>query len=178
MSTSMPSESMFGRNYKVGYALLIMNVVLGCLAGIYNEALLKRYEIDSIWFQQTILYGWGVLFHGLALFLPYNSDPIRRNGFFAGYSPLIIFIIVLNSLFGICVGFVLKFLDNMVYVMAQSIILVVVTVVSSLILEFNPPYIFYACVFDVAASVFFYHRFRPIYDWIPPEDLDEISDGI
>ena len=55
-------------------------------AGVYSELLLKKDgSLHSIHLQNMLLYSWGILFNGVALFVK-DRERLAAHGLFDGYS--------------------------------------------------------------------------------------------
>jgi UDP-galactose transporter len=101
-----------------GSALDYFFVLFSCFAsstgGVFTEKLLKgksdARECDSIHWQNIQLYFFGVLFGWLA-FVVKNTDH-STNGIFTGFNSAAYAMIVSQTMLGLSVSFVLKYIDN------------------------------------------------------------------
>jgi len=103
----------------VGVMLTLLTCLLSSVAGVANEALLKRDgNLHSIFLQNIILYAWGVIINAHVL-VARDYETMLANGVFVGYSIFVVLLIVVNSATGLCIAAVLKHCDNLVRVFAH-----------------------------------------------------------
>lgn len=108
-----------------GYVLILVNVIVSCAAGVWNEHIIKNYG-TSVNAQNAILYTFGVLINlCLFLFAPpkwigggsvtsINADGeevVRQLGFFEGYNFAVLAVIMANGSVGLVITMVYKYAD-------------------------------------------------------------------
>lgn len=118
-----------------GYFLGILSAFLSALAGVYTEFLMKKND-DSLYWQNIQLYGFGVLFNFLRLWLEGGWGKIWR--LFEGYD-MITWLVVLNlGCTGLLVSWIMKYADNIVKVYATSMAMLLTMILSILLFHFKP----------------------------------------
>ncbi|KAJ1638596.1 nucleotide-sugar transporter-domain-containing protein [Pavlovales sp. CCMP2436] len=101
-----------------GFLLMVVSCFLSALGGIYSEKLLKGKMSDSIHWQNTQLYAWGILFNALGTLI--HDPQVLAQGFFTGYNKWTWLVIANNALNGLCISALLKFSDNIMRVFAHA----------------------------------------------------------
>ena len=93
----------------LGYFFVLLSCFASSTGGVLTEKLLKG-ESDSIHWQNIQLYFFGVLFGWLAFVV--NTTDTSSNGVFAGLNLAVYAMIVSQTMLGLSVSFVLKYIDN------------------------------------------------------------------
>mmetsp|Transcript_11216 Transcript_11216/g.52057 ORF Transcript_11216/g.52057 Transcript_11216/m.52057 type:complete len:327 (+) Transcript_11216:223-1203(+) len=125
LNSENPEES---RGSKSAYLLVVTNSIASGAAGVISEKLLKGQGnniLDSIHWQNMQLYFFGLLF-GMAS--SHTSNGSSALDIFDGFNKWAYATVVLLSLSGLLVSFILKYLDNFAkcFVAGLSIIFVAV----------------------------------------------------
>ncbi len=98
----------------LGYFFVLFSCFASSTGGVLTEKLLKgrsdARESDSIHWQNIQLYFFGVLFGWLA-FVVKNTDA-SSNGVFTGFNSAAYAMIISQTMLGLSVSFVLKYIDN------------------------------------------------------------------
>ena len=115
-----------------GVALTLASCAASSLGGVANERLLKGGGggggvAHSLWLQNGILYGWGVVVNGGVLCLQLSSplgfmrsdDPLPSHPFTGG-GPGMLLLVSLMAATGLVISGILKRLDNIVRVLAHT----------------------------------------------------------
>mmetsp|Transcript_4734 Transcript_4734/g.8102 ORF Transcript_4734/g.8102 Transcript_4734/m.8102 type:complete len:349 (-) Transcript_4734:304-1350(-) len=106
--------SKYSSNPLIGYALSFLLCLVASLAGVYTERVMKGND-DSIHWQNTQLYGFGVIFNIIRLSVD-DAASAYHNGFWMitllhGYSTTT-WLVVCNLAFsGLLVSFIMKYVD-------------------------------------------------------------------
>lgn len=110
-------------NYIVGFLAVLVSCFTSGFAGVYFEKIMKAKR-NTIWLRNIEMSVLSII---LALFTAFTKDfdLIRKYGFFHGYNPLVMFVIVLQGLGGILVSLVVHYTNSMTkgYATSGSIIL-------------------------------------------------------
>jgi len=106
--------SMHVRGSALGYFFVLCSCFASSTGGVLTEKLLKGKSdatgSDSIHWQNIQLYFFGVLFGWLA-FVVKNTHTLS-NSVFTGFNPAAYAMIVSQTMMGLSVSFVLKYIDN------------------------------------------------------------------
>lgn len=114
-----PASGEFGGVW-IGVAVALFACFNSAFAGVYSELLLKKDgSLHSIHLQNMMLYGWGIGFNAIALYVK-DGEWMVNNGIFAGYSPTVWLLVTNNALNGLAISAILKFADNIVRVFAHT----------------------------------------------------------
>lgn len=100
-----------------GYILILINVIVSCAAGVWNEHIIKNYG-TSVNFQNFFLYSFGVVINLLLFwFAPprlIGAASDEQLGFFEGYNASVFGIIMANGSVGLVITMVYKYADVVV----------------------------------------------------------------
>tara|TARA_Y100000389_G_scaffold204725_2_gene259228 strand:- start:10964 stop:11962 length:999 start_codon:yes stop_codon:yes gene_type:complete len=142
----------------LGVMLTLITCLSSSFGGVINEALLKRDgHLHSLFLQNALLYGWGILINGVALVV-HSYQEVAVIGFFGGYTPAVGLLIVTNSITGLSISAVLKHCDNLVRVFASGGSMIASMVIEALVMHIAPtPELVLAAVI-VAGSAIVYAR--------------------
>jgi UDP-sugar transporter A1/2/3 len=121
---------------------VIMTVTAACtsgFAGVYFEKRLKGAR-TSLWIRQIqMAFGGAVMsFAGCAL---QDGKAIQEKGFFQGYTPFTLFLIVVSASGGLIIAVVVKYADNLYKAFAVSLSIVLSSIVSVPIFNFAPRFV-------------------------------------
>lgn len=82
-----------------GVLMAIVMAVLSGAAGVYTELIMKKMPKRNVNVQNIYLYIFGIIFNVMAIFL-YDNDAVFGKGFFYGYTPVVLVMIVNHALSG------------------------------------------------------------------------------
>ncbi|KAL8228335.1 hypothetical protein R6Q57_015919 [Mikania cordata] len=99
----------------LGWMMAIIMALLSGFAGVYTEAIIKKRPSRNINVQNFWLYVFGMVFNVFAILIQ-DFDAVVNKGFFHGYSPITVLMIINHALSGIAVSMVMKYADNIVKV--------------------------------------------------------------
>ncbi|KAK4191065.1 nucleotide-sugar transporter-domain-containing protein [Podospora australis] len=101
--------------YSLGtYAIIVSQVFLGAVAGVYNQHLLKLKRDSSLHANNIHLYGWGVMIN-LAAHLVIRAVRRDEPGFLHGYTGVAAVLVIANNvLLGLVISFVYKYADAII----------------------------------------------------------------
>lgn len=124
-------DSSFGQ--MVGLAATVCASLMSALAGVYCEKMFKGSEI-SIWVRNVHFSVCGCLFGTVGLAVTGDLPQIRQDGFFGGYSEIVVVAILTNALGGILVSVAIKHVNVVASNFTKSVALVLIAVYSVLFL--------------------------------------------
>ena len=134
-------------------------VFLSGLAGVLIERQLKNQGATkqlSLWERNVQLSVWGVLFASMAL-VSRDSAAVLSGGFFQGWSPFAVLVVLLQSVGGLVTAVVVKFTDTIIKGFAVGLS-VVITALCSYVLFATQLTLSFACgATIVLASIFFFN---------------------
>lgn len=139
----------------------LLAVVIACLmsgfAGVYFEFMLKNTE-KSLWWRNVQLAIEGILF-GVATAYINDGSQLVAKGFLYGYDAWVLFVILLQSVGGLVVAVVVKYLDNIVKGFTTSAAIIIACVVSIYIFGFqlSPQFVLGTAL--VIGAIFGYAKF-------------------
>lgn len=163
----------------VGFALVVAASTLSALGDVYIEYLLKRQMKQSVHFQNMQLYFFGIIANFIALLSmsslqhstlqpavsPYN--PSQMPSFFnyrvwtSGFGFFPALIVIVNSITGLCVAFMLKFANNLLKIFVNAAALILSLILSSIWFDFAPTLGFLTGAAVVLVSVYLFQSHQP-----------------
>lgn len=144
------------------------NNTLGLLAGfmmclcssassIYTEINYKKTAQLSIFYQNIVLYLYGILIN--LIWLVYSDfENLTNAEALDGFDVYALHVLIAQSLMGISLSFIFKYLDNIVYVIAFTVSMFVSAFLSVFLFEFTFTIQFGIALLLVTFSVYLYYR--------------------
>lgn len=141
----------------LGFAAILIACCLSGFAGVYFEKILKNTSHVSLWIRNIQLSVVAIPI-GLIQVLFLDPKHVQTKGFFYGFTTLTWLCIVLQVQGGLLVAVVVKFANNILKGFATSMAIVISTVASMFMFNFNltPSFIFGASM--VIGSVMMYNK--------------------
>lgn len=150
----------------LGLFLALVGVTLSSCTSVFAEWTFKRQSDCPFLWQSLQMYGFGVLFNALGLLLV-DGELLLSGGFFHGYSGWTVAVVVVNSIGGIFMACILKYLDNIACVYSHSMAMMFTTFLSMLFFAFSPSLEFGCGLGVLIISMYLYHH--PLAQ-VPPEE--------
>lgn len=144
-------------NSILGLLLIILMCVCSSASSVYTEMNFKRTKELSIFYQNVVLYLYGILVNGLYL-LATDMEKIQTNGFFYGYSRGAYLALFSQALMGVSLSFIFKYLDNIVYVISLTVSMIITIWLSIVFFGFELTIPFVCAVVVVIGSIYLYYR--------------------
>ena len=102
-----------------GVLLTVVSCLASSVGGVLNEKMLKKDgDIHSVHLANSILYFYGILLNSVLLSTRCVAQ--QRSDPFSNYNGQIILLVLLTTATGLSISFLLKWLDNLVRVLAHS----------------------------------------------------------
>ncbi|ETP10678.1 hypothetical protein F441_13722 [Phytophthora nicotianae CJ01A1] len=157
----------------LGLCLALVGVTLSSCASVFAEWTLKRQSGCPFLWQSVQMYGFGVLFNALGLVLV-DGKSLLTEGFFHGYSGWTVVVIIVNSIGGIFMACILKYLDNIACVYSHSIAMMFTTLLSMIFFAFSPSLEFACGLGILVISMYLYHH--PLAQVVTEKETSPVSD--
>ncbi|OMJ86196.1 hypothetical protein SteCoe_12332 [Stentor coeruleus] len=146
-----------GENGFYGLIASVIMCVTSSSSSIYTEINYKKTQQLSIFFQNIVLYVYGIIINCLWL-LYSDSDHLMNNGLFSGFDASAVHVLISQAAMGISLSFIFKYLDNIVYVIAFTISMFLSAILSVFMFEFQFDIQFTCALFIVTAAIYLYYR--------------------
>lgn len=143
----------------VGLTCTAGMVFLSGLAGVLIERQLKNQGSAkqlSLWERNIQLSVWGVIFASAAM-LSRDSGKLVSGGFFQGWSPFAVIVVMLQSVGGLVTAVVVKYTDTIIKGFAVGLSVVMTALASWLLFETQLTLTFACGATIVLASIFFFN---------------------
>lgn len=113
-----------------------------------------------------VLYTYGIVVNYLYMMIT-DDGTIAENGIFHGFDGSSMQTLAAQSLMGITLSFLFKFLDNIVYVISLTVSMLLTAVFSILFYEFQCSALFLCSMLIVVISIYFFYRQKILerFDW-------------
>lgn len=156
-SPSGNAEVKPGQNPFYGLIASVIMCVTSSSSSIYTEINYKKTQQLSIFFQNIVLYVYGIIINGLWLLFS-DSDHLMNNGLFSGFDASAIHVLISQAAMGVSLSFIFKYLDNIVYVIAFTISMFLSAILSVFMFQFQFDIQFSCALFIVTAAIYLYYR--------------------
>ncbi|OWZ16987.1 hypothetical protein PHMEG_0009144 [Phytophthora megakarya] len=134
----MPSEEdKSAKDLIIGVMLVLVGVTLSSCASVFTEWAFKRKSNCPFLWQNMQMYVFGIIFNTAGVLLV-EGEEISSKGFFHGYNNWTLAVVAVNSIGGIGMGFILKYLDNIACVYSHSMAMMLTMLFSMLFFSFSP----------------------------------------
>eukprot|EP00644_Phytophthora_capsici_P016762 jgi/Phyca11/122342/e_gw1.47.362.1 len=172
MEDAMTKESnsnKSGQDLVIGVLLVLVGVTLSSCASVFTEWAFKRKSSCPFLWQNIQMYVFGIIFNVAGVLLV-EGEEISSKGFFHGYNKWTLAVIAVNSIGGIGMGFILKYLDNIACVYSHSMAMMLTMLFSMLFFSFKPSLEFGCGLTVLIISMYIYHHPLAHHDARPPAD--------
>ncbi|KAG2187598.1 hypothetical protein INT44_005287 [Umbelopsis vinacea] len=157
-SSTASSEKITGstQNQTVGLLAVMASCVSSGFAGCYFEKILKSSN-TSMWIRNIQLGISGAFFSFIAV-MAYDYPRIAEGGMFQGYGLLTCLVVINQALGGLLVSLVVRYADNILKGFATSLSIILSSVISFRLFDFQPSYHFIFGAMLVMLATFVYGR--------------------
>ncbi|CAH8867195.1 unnamed protein product [Trichobilharzia szidati] len=130
------------------------------LSGVYTEHVMKKHSYMSIHLQNFLLYTFGVIVNGIALIFEVHRKGISDEDFqfFRGFTYLTWILILTQSIFGMLIGFVLKYASNIYRLFIISSAMICTTLLAMILFNLHLNSIILMSIILVCTSLYLYYR--------------------
>lgn len=156
------ADSESSKNPLWGLFFIILMCICSTSSSIYTEKYFKKSQDVSIFYQNCILYAYGIVVNAIYLLIT-DSKGLIEQGFFEGYDSRALIVLAAQSTMGVTLSFVFKvsyiqYLNNIVYVISLPVSMVLTAGLSILFYAFTITVTFVAAVGIISASIYLYYR--------------------
>lgn len=141
----------------VGVLLVLVAVTISSCASVFTEWTFKRKSSCPFLWQNIQMYVFGIIFNAAGVLLV-EGETISSKGFFHGYNGWTLAVVAVNSIGGIGMGFILKYLDNIACVYSHSMAMMLTMLFSMLFFSFSPSLEFGCGLTVLVISMYIYHH--------------------
>lgn len=155
------------QNPFLGFMAIAVAVLCSGFAGVYFEKVLKSSD-TSLWVRNLQMYLSGIAITLVGVFM--NDGPqIMEKGFFFGYTPWVVFVVVLSSVGGLYTSIVVKYTDNIMKGFSAAAAIVLSTVASVTLFGLQITATFAGGALLVCVSIYLYG--------LPKQDTSKVTKG-
>ena len=148
-------ENTESENYLFGiFLVFLMNLTSTC-ASIYTEKYYKKTQDLSIFYQNIVLYLYGIIAIYIVLIIEGNHN---EKGTFDGFDSKGINVLFVQSAMGISLSFIFKYLDNIVYVISLTVSMFIAAILSNILFDFPVTFSFICGMIIVTIAIYLYYR--------------------
>ncbi|CEG37698.1 udpsugar transporter [Plasmopara halstedii] len=147
----------------IGVLLVLVGVMLSSCASVFTEWTFKRKSNCSFLWQNMQMYIFGILFNAVGVTL-IDGEEIADHGFFHDYSNWTLAVVAVNSIGGIGMGLILKYMDNIACVYSHSMAMMLTMLLSTLFFSFHPSLEFGCGLTVLIISMYIYHHPQALAD--------------
>lgn len=156
LSSKGTEKSLQEQNQIVGLIAVVLSCLSSGFAGVYFEKMLKGSSA-SIWLRNVQLGMFGSLSALLGMAFK-DWDVIWEEGFFYGYSPLVVAVVVQQALGGLIVAVVVKYADNILKGFATSLSIIISCIAAVFLFGFQISLMFTFGAALVIVSIYLYGK--------------------
>ena len=156
ISGKTSEKSSQDQNHFLGLLAVIISCLSSGFAGVYFEKMLKGSDA-SVWLRNVQLGLFGSLSALIGMCVK-DWENISDHGFFFGYSPLVLSVIVQQAMGGLIVAVVVKYADNILKGFATSLSIIISCVVSVFLFGFNITFLFTIGALLVIIAIYLYGK--------------------
>jgi UDP-galactose transporter len=138
----------------LGFVFIMAMTVFSTSASIYTEKYFKKNQEVSIFYQNIILYSYGILVNILVLAVRSSDD----KGIFEGFDKAGFLVLLVQSTMGVSLSFIFKYLDNIVYVISLVVSMFLTAIVTTITTDFSFSLNFITALSVVTIGIYLFYR--------------------
>ena len=146
-----------GENNFLGLMILILMCLCSTSSSIYTEINYKKTQELSIFFQNIVLYMYGIIVNGVWLMIS-DTENLADQGFFYGMDRSAMVVLTAQASMGVSLSFIFKYLDNIVYVIALTVSMFITAILSIVLFDFEFTIPFCCALIVVTIAIYHYYR--------------------
>ncbi|OMJ93332.1 hypothetical protein SteCoe_3684 [Stentor coeruleus] len=154
LSSPAPEHANSSDNYLMGLLLLSLMSVCSTSASIYTEKYFKKTQKLSIFYQNIILYLYGILVNTFVVVFLKSEE----KGAFDGFDQSGFMVLAAQSAMGVSLSFIFKYLDNIVYVISLTVAMLITAVISMMFFDLDPTYEFFSSMAVITIGIYIFYR--------------------
>lgn len=142
-----------------GYGMLVLTLtcLLSTCSSIYIEFNYKKTEELSIFYQNMLLYTYGLLVNYMYLLVT-DDGAVAQDGMFYGFDAAALHTLLAQATMGIVLSFIFKFLDNIIYVISLTVSMLVTAGLSIMFFEFQVTVSFFCALVIITGAIYLFYR--------------------
>ena len=157
ISKSSHDKANDGQSPILGFIAVLTACFLSGFAGVYFEKILKGSAEVSLWIRNLQLAAFAIPFGLIQTFIT-DGDQVSEKGFFYGYTVMTWVVVLLQAQGGLLVAVVVKYADNILKGFATSLSIILSSVASVYLFNFDLSFQFMFGASLVIFSIFLYGR--------------------
>ena len=150
------SSSSQDQNHLLGLTAVVISCLSSGFAGVYFEKMLKGSD-TSVWMRNVQLGIFGSTTALISL-VAKDGSAIAAKGFFFGYTPLVVFVVVQQAVGGLIVAVVVRYADNILKGFSTSLSIIISCIASIFLFGFVVTLTFFIGAVLVIVSIYMYGR--------------------
>ena len=154
LSKPPPDEEAENENYLLGLFFVATMSLCSTSASIYTEKYYKKTQELSVFYQNIVLYIYGIIVNSVVVLLTLTEE----KGFFAGFDRDGLMVLLVQSVMGISLSFIFKYLDNIVYVISLTVSMFITAIISAILFDFHITVSFISAMAVVTIGIYFFYR--------------------
>ena len=147
-----------------GVGIVLVYCIFSGVAGVYTEAILKKYKTMSIHVQNFVMYSFGIAINGFGsvVFRSLGKDG-DASGFFDGFNKWTWCVILLSAVTGLVVSFFLKVASNITRLVLIGVSTLGTSILSYIVFGYQLTLSFHVSFVITLLSLYFMYE--------PPTDV-------
>lgn len=143
-----------GDNYILGLFFVVIMSICSTSASIYTEKYFKQTQKLSIFYQNIVLYIYGIILNIFVILFLRQSD----KGILDGFDQAGCMVLAAQSLMGVSLSFIFKYLDNIVYVIALTVAMLITAIFSMAFFGLSPTIGFFCSMVIIIVGIYLFYR--------------------
>lgn len=165
LSAARVGETDEHENSLIGLAAVLLACCSSGFAGVYFEKILKQGRKVSLFMRNIQLSMFGIILGLLAVVLQ-DYQRIKEDGFFQGYNQVVWLTVLIQAGSGFVIASVMKYADNILKGFATAVSIILSSIISIFLFQFEITALFSMGVILVVGSVFLY-GYKPATNILP-----------